>query len=55
MSEEEYLAKREAYMSSDAPLNVRDEAIAKLDAEWKLYGGAAKIALDLFEKTKPDL
>lgn len=53
MTEEEYNRKREAYSISDAPLEVKDKAIAELDAKYK-ETKAAKIALKDFEDAKAD-
>ena len=53
MTQAEYLKKREAYMLSDAPKEVKDKAIAELDAKFGVTK-AAKQAMENFYDSMPE-
>ena len=52
--EADYLAKRASYANSHAPLEVINEAIAKLDRQW-LELNASKRAYKDYEEGKADI
>lgn len=54
LTEADYLAKRANYANSHAPLDVINEAIAKLDKQW-LELNASKRAYKDYEKGKADI
>lgn len=54
MTHEEYLKKRASYMTSNAPHEEKEKAIANLDAEY-LEPEAAKQALEDFYAAAADL
>ena len=54
LTERDYLAKRASYANSHAPLEVINEAIAKLDKQW-LELNASKRAYKEYEEGKADI
>ena len=54
LTERDYLAKRANYANSHAPLEVINEAIAKLDKQW-LELNASKRAYKDYEEGKADI
>lgn len=52
MNNEEYTVKLEAYMSSDAPIEIKSAAIDKLN---DLYFGAKHRAMKVIEESAPEL